>query len=246
MGRNALPVATLAVGLAACNILSGASELSVCEDCAGDAATAPAAVADGSIDRGDAGDAGDVVDGGLDSGPADADAAPPIGCQGATSCERVVFVTSLSYQGDLGGVAGADAKCQATADQAGLASIKGRTFVAWVSTTQTSPALRFAQGTRAYVGATGMLIAADWQDLTNGGLAGGIDLDENGVKRGDGAWTGTKSAGATFAGDSCLDWTAKEFLAGGARGNVGGSGAGWSSGATDPCGLFHRLYCFEK
>ena len=32
----------------------------------------------------------------------------------------------------------------------------------------------------------------------------------------------------------------------GDRGNVGGTGSGWSGGGSDDCALPHNLYCFEK
>jgi hypothetical protein len=56
---------------------------------------------------------------------------------------RRVFVTSTAYNGDLGFVAGADAKCQARAAAAGLAN--SDQFVAWISDA-TTDAFCHAQG----------------------------------------------------------------------------------------------------
>ena len=54
-----------------------------------------------------------------------------------------VFVTSETYTGNLGGVAGADDKCQALADQAGLPGV----YMAWIadSVPASAPATRFFQ-----------------------------------------------------------------------------------------------------
>ncbi len=46
--------------------------------------------------------------------------------------EKTVFVTSAAFKGNLGGLTGADAKCQAEAD--GPASIvPSGTYLAWLS-----------------------------------------------------------------------------------------------------------------
>lgn len=238
--------------LGACNALTGVSDFSVCDTCGEDAGPAlDAATLDAEartdtampdVERADA-DA-DVEAGDPD---ADTDAGPLIGCQGAVACSRVVFVTSQSYAGNLGGVAGADAKCQALANASSAVRVKGRTFLAWVSTSATSPSARFARGTMPYVGADGSLIASNWTDLTNGNISAGISRDETGaLSTVGGAWTGTTSAGATYAGSACTDWTSSAFGTKGISGNVGGNGNGWSSATNDDCTVRNALYCFEK
>jgi hypothetical protein len=259
MRRAAPPFATTALIAAAtaCNALTGVADLHPCDTCIDDgrsardgAPDAIAAVVDGSspdaMDSPDATMAPDArsLDGGGDSGSG-------IGCQGAADCVRVVFATSTEYQGGaFGGVTGADAKCQFLADQSTQMRIKGRTFLAWISSSATSPAARLTHATSAYIRADGVVVASNWTDLTNGGLANGISFDELGNNRNNtGAWTGTNTVGATYTGNSCSDWTSSLGGVGGfkgERGNVGGSGSGWSGGAQDDCDAAHRLYCFEK
>jgi ABC-type Fe3+ transport system substrate-binding protein len=233
--------------VAACNALTGVSDLSPCTDCddedAGRAAdampeTAPAIVDSALPDAADAELASDA--------PTEAAAEAGIGCQGAADCTRVVFVTSQDYTGDLGGIAGANAKCQARADASPMASIHGRTFVAWVSTSVSAVTVRFVHGTKPYVRPDGVPIAASWDDLTDGNLANGISVNDlGGPKNGSDAWTGTTSLNAGYTGEACVDWTAATFTTKGTQGNVGGSGGGWSSSIASPCVTPLALYCFE-
>src|SRR6185369_16979862 len=50
---------------------------------------------------------------------------------------RVVFLSSATYNGNMGGYAGADAKCQALA--AAVPALAPKTFAAWISTSASSP-----------------------------------------------------------------------------------------------------------
>jgi hypothetical protein len=81
---------------------------------------------------------------------------------GVVNGAKRVFVSSETYTGDLGGLDGADAKCQALADAAHL----GGTFKAWLSTSTVDAADRLTHSTRPYTLVDGTLIANDWTDLT--------------------------------------------------------------------------------
>jgi Protein of unknown function (DUF1554) len=243
-----LLLASTAFALAACNALTGAADLGVCASCGDDdAALAPeirpdafvAAPVDASRDTTEPIDA--LIDGVVDAPP---DAA--LGCNGAADCERVVFATSSQVAGSLGGINGADAKCQALADASTSTRVKGRAFQAWVSTAASSPSTRFVRGTRAYVRPDTVVIALDWNDLVSGGLRNGIALDENAMPQGGQAWTGTRSDNGQLGTSTCSDWTAATFLVKGVTGNVGGDGNGWSGSGETTCATGARLYCFEK
>jgi hypothetical protein len=237
--------------LAACNALTGVTDLTTCPTCedrpvldAGSDARASLPEAAAPNDASVLPDALPIVDA---SQEADADAAPPIGCHGAVACERVVFVTSLSFTGNLGGIAGADAQCQSLAAASSQPRIQGHSFVAWVSTAATPATSRVVHGTLAYVRADGATVASSWDDLTDGNVQSGISNDENGnVRNGAGAWTGTTSGGANYAGGDCAAWTAGANGTKGVSGNVGGTGGGWSSGPLDDCNNTHALYCVEE
>jgi hypothetical protein len=180
----------------------------------------------------DAGPAGDASDGG---GP---------GCNGALDCERVVFVTKGTYVGAaVGGLAGADAKCQAAAATSTVARIKGHTFRAWLGTAAAPASARLAHGTKPYVLANGTTVAKNWTDLTDGGLNAGISRDETNATTDGGAWTGTNTNG-TASASTCGAWDTAQAL--GQRGNVGGSGDGWTDATNADCTESFHLYCFEE
>lgn len=112
-----------------------------------------ASVFDGS----DASDAGDGFDGYV--GPA----------------FRRAFISSGKWTANLGGVSGADALCQSAADTASL----GGKWMAWVSTSSSTPKSRFVHSIVPWQLLDGTVIANDWSDLTSGSLEHNIDRDEN-------------------------------------------------------------------
>lgn len=251
----AWPLASTLLALSACNALTGVSELSTCPACgdlteldasvAADGAKLPEASA-GDSAFADARDSATKVDASSDAADA-ADAAPPLGCDGAVACIRVVFASSQVYTGNLGGIAGADAKCQALADASPVARIKGRPFVAWVSTSLSSVSARLVHGSLPYIRPDGANIANNFNDLIDNTLQNGIAVDELGVNHGGGAvWTATGSNNGLFTGDACMDWTSGTPGVRGDRGNLGGNGSGWSVGSSDDCATPDNLYCFEK
>ena len=63
--------------------------------------------------------------------------------QRETDAPMTFFVTSQQNSGNLGGLAGADAKCQSRANTGGLPGSYG----AWLSTGQGSPQSRFPPST---------------------------------------------------------------------------------------------------
>ena len=69
---------------------------------------------------------------------------------------RIVFVTSSTFEADLGGIAGADGKCQAAASAAGLSG----TFYAWLSTSATSPSSHFTRAGAGWARVDGKPVAA--------------------------------------------------------------------------------------
>jgi hypothetical protein len=250
MRRLGWPLTSMLLALSACNALTGASDLSTCTTCdevpgvdaaiRADAKVPEASVLDGALrdvrEAAAPADTGTAADAGAEAGN---------GCQGAAACPRIVFVTSATYQGNLGGIAGADAKCQAAADASLIVGVKARTFRAWVSTSASSVSTRLTHGTQAYLRVDEIVVASDWTDLTNGTIQAPIHVDEQGDQQNSGAGTATDSAGADFTGSACGDFTSSLIGTKGTRGNVGGSGGGWSSGGDDDCSTPDHLYCVE-
>jgi len=93
--------------------------------------------------------------------------------------QRTVFVTSANFSSNLGGLTGADAKCQAEAD--GPASIvPAGTYWAWLSDGTDSPNTRFTKSSHPYKLPDGTKIAEDFTDLTDGSILHAINIDPTG------------------------------------------------------------------
>ena len=75
-----------------------------------------------------------------------------------------MFISSVDMNGNLGGLRGADATCQARATTARLPG----TYKAWLSGSNDSPSTRFTQSTRPYVRVDGQVVANNWDELTIG------------------------------------------------------------------------------
>lgn len=118
---------------------------------------------------------------------------------------RRVFLTHTSINGNMGGLAGADALCAAEASAAGLSG----TYKAWLSDDSTSAASRLTHSSYPYKEVDGTLIANNWDDLVDGGLQAPINKDATGANSGSinsFVWTGSNPDGS-ITGTSCTNWT---------------------------------------
>ncbi len=163
---------------------------------------------------------------------------------------RLVFVTAASSDGDLGGLSGADATCQAAADGASLPG----SYLAWLSDGVDAPASRSNQlgGPFALVDLI-TIVANDWADLTDGTLAHAIDQDQNGtLVSADFPWTNVDSDGTAVSTDPinghCGAWTSNS----GAPTPAGGIGrttvtdSTWTNLTTTACDTSRPLFCFQE
>ena len=174
---------------------------------------------------------------------------------------KTVFVTSNTYNPNLGGIAGGDSICQSLADTAGLDG----TYMAWLSDdTLESPATRFTQSEFRYVRVDGVQIAADWTDLTDGLLDAVINVDETGATQSstDKVMTGTEGDGTAdtnyAAGASnCAGWT--NGTGGFSPGTPGGGWRGnnlafnnpqvlneWTTLGAGGCATADHFFCFAQ
>ena len=110
---------------------------------------------------------------------------------------KTVFLTIASFNGNLGGLTGADEKCQAEAD--GPASIvPSGTYLAWLSDETGSPVTRFNKSALPYILPDGTKIAEDFTDLTDGSILHLIDIDTAGNRDvRDRFWSGTRVDGTS-------------------------------------------------
>ena len=172
------------------------------------------------------------------------------GCSSVCTLEyRRVFATSQVFTGDLGGIAGADAKCQEAAnvlDRPGL-------FRAWISSGTDSPATNFVRSKVPYVDLDGQQIAADWNDLTDGMLADGIYKTETGDVPPEStcsptyrvAWTNTSTEGQSLGSElDCAGWMTTS--AQGGSGRLGYATPTWTNAEGLSCTCLASLYCVEQ
>jgi hypothetical protein len=176
-------------------------------------------------------------------------------------CALRVFVTSQLYTGDLGGLAGADAKCQALADAASL----GGTYKAWLSSSTVDARDRLTHFGKPYVLVDGSVVASDWDEFASLHHQRPIDLTETGeaapivpaigvplVYTGS-SWDGTLYTwpyyyGGTHVGDfhdTCDDWLSTTALGTAGQAHLAAWGS-WTSGSAPPCWRVASLYCLEQ
>ena len=161
------------------------------------------------------------------------------------SCRRIAFVSSISKDGNLGSISGADKTCRQMARAGDLAG----TYKAWLSDGVSSPDTSFSQSTDPYVRVDGTVIASNWASLISGNLLASINLDEHGSVIPDSAlekvWSGTLLDG-TSATDHCNGWTDRSASTAGSFGNPWSIDSGWTDLSAFVCAIPLHLYCFEQ
>lgn len=198
---------------------------------------------------------------GGDASVADAISAPMID---AALPHKVIFVTSQAFTGNLGGVAGADVKCQSLAQAAKLTG----TFKAWLGNSTTTADSRTTHATVPYTLVNGVVVANNYAGLISGHLLNGINVTELNTQSlggtatecffggtGKFAWTNANPDGSianTNAVNSCgSDWNdVGPSTAGGPFGVVGVIGqvdGSWTVAcASAECETTAPLYCIEQ
>ena len=163
--------------------------------------------------------------------------------------EKTVFITSAKFKGNLGGLAGADDKCQAEAD--GPASIvPSGTYLAWLSDGTDSPDTRFTKSAHPYMLPDGTKIAENFTDLTDGSILHAINIDSTGKALGlQPFWTGTNADGTTARlAMTCTGWKDPLPYHGGMIGVTNRTNPTWSTMyPMHSCrNNFESLLCFQQ
>ena len=171
------------------------------------------------------------------------------GSSGGCTVRKRVFVTSTTYDGNLGGFAGADAKCQARADAASL----GGTWKAILSIgTVNSPITSRAKGRIGNdwdiltdIHGTPVESSNDLWDQSGVQLNSALEFDEFGNFRNTKVWTGTERDGNS-SGVTCNDWTSNSSAVSGIYGESRLPNNGWwIERSNDTCENTYSLYCVE-
>ncbi len=161
--------------------------------------------------------------------------------------EKAVFVTNVSFKGNLGGLTGADDKCQAQADGP-VSVVPSGTYLAWLSDGTDSPETRFTKSAHPYMLPDGTKIAEDFTDLTDGSILHSINIDPTGQPLGlQLFWTGTNADGtAAEQFVRCDSWTSPQTYTKGMVGSTGKKSTLWSTKSQYRCSTSLRLACFQQ
>ncbi|MFZ6182429.1 hypothetical protein [Nannocystis pusilla] len=172
---------------------------------------------------------------------------------------RLLFITTQAYDGELGGVSGADLKCHAAASEAGLPH--SNAYRAWISDDFQSPVTRFEQWELAVplILSGGLVVAEDLLDLVDNGPRIGIartELGDSLIQQP--VWTNTSAFGETFSiSDHCEAWLSASDLATARQGlNALAVEDGpdweswrderwWTSYLNQRCNKLAHLYCID-
>lgn len=160
------------------------------------------------------------------------------------STTKRMFASAQLVNGNLGGLAGADAKCTDWANAANL----GGTWKAFLSTASVNAPSRMNEVGPWYNVSRQYLVFNNKTGFTVGAI-NAIRTEYNVVASGS-AWTGTKANGTADA-VHCSGWTtngASAYASVGTPNSTLNSGAIWmaTGGNAPACGSQMRVYCFEQ
>jgi hypothetical protein len=145
-----------------------------------------------------------------------------------------MFWSTGTFTGNLGGLAGANQKCQLEADAATL----GGTWVALLYTLADDPTARVT-GSRGWVALDGTPIGDTPQSLVFAPL-NPLRVDRDGARVGQQlAWWG----GHPIASGTCMDWTTTTIDSNGTR--VLESDSSFNTDTYSPCNTLQHLACAE-
>ncbi len=168
---------------------------------------------------------------------------------------KTIFVTSMTYTGDLGGLEGADQKCQDLADGPG-AVVPEDDYVALLSTSTVDAIARMTPSIGPVIRSDGAFVAVNFAALFNTGefvqaerhLLNSIDRDESGEEIVIGfleAWTGSLITGLRSL-NTCIDWTSADAGDLGEKGFLGVVFSDWLLFGSDNCDQPFHLYCVRR
>lgn len=129
---------------------------------------------------------------------------------------RLIFVTSVRLQGEMGGLQGADAYCKSLAlkamqEVAGSPISDPGNFKALLSTSTQTIGDRHFFGKGPYRRTDGLTVSDSFVELFSEPHHNPIDRDERGELQIASVYTGTDLDGSPFPGiDFCADWTSTE------------------------------------
>ncbi len=168
----------------------------------------------------------------------------------APPSSKKVFVTSTTHNGNLSGLSGADAICQARAGAIVPAVADPSKFKAWLSDSGTNAIDRFATTAGPWYRLDGVKVADNKAALAASGstpLLTAITVTETGdyLTNFLWVWSGTDETGTKTSSSLCLDWGDGTSSNNGNIGLANLSNTSWTNWDTLTCDNPAALYCFE-
>lgn len=161
---------------------------------------------------------------------------------------HLIFVTSVAYDGALGGLAGADALCSSHAASGSLTAALDRTWRALLSVDGVVDARDRIYWTAPAYDVSGLLVTNDpgtWPWVKDGTSTIGV-AEDGGAPADNYAWTGSHATGVSVgAGYDCGAWTSSSSSSAGWAGESDSFGSStWLDSFSNTCdGAFFSLYC---
>ncbi|MFB6373897.1 MAG: DUF1554 domain-containing protein [Bradymonadaceae bacterium] len=160
-------------------------------------------------------------------------------------------MTSSGWNGDFGGVSGADSKCAQVAQNAGLSG----KWKALMSRDGKNAKTRISVHGRVR-NLNGQKVVDDKSDMWDGDIDNAVQYDESGHSVSKSVWTGSTDEGEA-SGGTCDSWTSSSSYGAAGRseaatyewlngGDCGGGGPGGPIGIGDcSCSNTLALYCID-
>jgi hypothetical protein len=175
--------------------------------------------------------------------------------QNESSEPRTIFTTSTHHNGNFGGLVGADAICQALADDPS-AIVPAGEYVALLSTSDVQASGRISHSSRPYVRPDGAPVAPNSAALFGCRIGSGDcaadfslinspSIDEKGDLAQAFVWTGSNVGGLAGVNGQCLGWTADS-------GSIALTGlsisvsSDWMGRKNSTCDEEQPLYCVQR
>ena len=161
-----------------------------------------------------------------------------------------IFVTSTSYNGNLGGISGANSTCATHASNAGLT----KTYKALLSDSTADIVNNLQVSGSVYIfsdSSTRLLVVTAASDLWNSDsqdLLNSIQYDEKfNVLSSVTPWTGTDSDGTVaLTGNHCSNWSSDGSGVSGQVGSATDVDDRWLEGSSVTCDNQHPLICISE
>lgn len=167
-----------------------------------------------------------------------------------------VFASSVAYNGNLGGIAGANQKCQSLAQAAGILS-PGKKYIALLNNETGESVMTRAKVSSRIVLTNGVVVSrAGDGEFWNANHRAAINYDERGnlIPAGRLTWSNVYGpTGQAFGAATCNSWTSGTASFFGFSGDTAEKDFHWYYQETPtthfvafPCNELHSLYCLEQ